>query len=227
MSPWLRRRQVLDRLLAAILGLAAAPAVAALAVLARRESEGPGLVGLTRVGQGGNPFRIWKVRTMVAGGPGGAAGGAPLTGAGDQRITPLGHRIRRWRVDELPQLWNVVRGEMSLLGPRPEAPGYVDPGDARWQAVLRARPGIAGPTQLVVADWEAGLIGTGEGDVYADRVLPVKLAIDRWYVERATPRVDLAVLLALVERFALGRRRTALHAMVEAAVPSAAQARVG
>ena len=205
----------------------AAPVVGLLAVLARRGSAGPGLVGLVRVGQHGEPFRIWKVRTMVATDRGGGAGGAPLTAADDRRITPLGRRIRRWRLDELPQLWNVWCGEMALVGPRPEAPGYVDHDDPRWRAVLRARPGIAGPTQLVVADWEAGLIGTGEGDAYAERVLPVKLAIDQWYVEQARPATDLRVAVSLLQRYALGRTRTALHEVVEAAVPQASQARVG
>jgi lipopolysaccharide/colanic/teichoic acid biosynthesis glycosyltransferase len=222
-SPWLRRRQALDRLVAGLLGLAAAPLIAVLAVLARRGSTGPGLVGLVRVGQGGVPFRIWKVRTMVADAPDGAAGGAPITSAGDPRITGLGRRLRSYRLDELPQLWNVVGGEMSLLGPRPEAPGYVDLDDARWCAVLQARPGIAGPTQLLVADWEAALIGSGPGDAYADRVLPVKLAIDQWYVERATPAVDLAIVSGLVQRFLLGRPPAALLRLVEAAVPQAAQ----
>jgi lipopolysaccharide/colanic/teichoic acid biosynthesis glycosyltransferase len=225
-SPWLRRRQALDRLVAGLLGLVAAPLVVVLAVLARRGSPGPGLVGLVRVGQGGVPFRIWKVRTMVAAAADGAAGGAAITSAGDPRITALGRRLRTCRADELPQLWNVLRGEMSLLGPRPEAPAYVDLDDARWCAVLRARPGIAGPTQLVVGDWEAALIGSGEGDAYADQVLPVKLAIDRWYVERATPAVDVAILSGLVQRFVLGRRPAALDRLVADAVPQAAQVQV-
>ena len=227
MSPWLRRRQALDRVAAAALGLIVSPLVAVLALLARRGSRGPGLVGLPRVGRGGVPFRIWKVRTMVAETADGAAAGAPLTAAADARVTRLGRRIRPARLDELPQLWNVVRGEMALLGPRPEAPSYVSGDDPRWGAVLKARPGIAGPTQLVVADWEARLIGTGEGDAYRERVLPVKLAIDRWYVQQATPRLDLAILTGLVQRLVLGRRRTALHDLVEAAVPEAAEAGAG
>ena len=227
MSPWLRRRQALDRLVAGLLLVPAAPVVAVLGALARRSSPGPGLVGLNRVGQAGRPFRIWKVRTMVAAGAEGGAGGAPITAAGDARITPFGHRLRRCRLDELPQLWNVVRGDMAVIGPRPEAPEYVTDGDGRWDAVLRARPGIAGPTQLVVADWEAAVVGTGGGDAYAEEILPVKLAIDQWYVERVSPRIDLVVLAALVQRLALGRSRTALHGLVEAAVPQATLARLG
>jgi len=163
---------------------------------------------------------------MVASGPAGSAGGPPITAAADARVTPFGRRLRKCRLDELPQLWNVVRGDMAVIGPRPEAPEYVSPDDDRWTAVLRAKPGIAGPTQLVVAEWEAGLVGTGQGDAYAERILPVKLAIDRWYVEQASPRIDLVVLAALFQRLALGRSRTALHGLVEAAVPTAAAARV-
>jgi lipopolysaccharide/colanic/teichoic acid biosynthesis glycosyltransferase len=143
-----------------------------------------------------------------------------LTTSGDHRITPLGHGLRRWRVDELPQLLDVVAGRMALLGPRPETPPFVDLDDPRWQAVLRARPGIAGPTQVIVHGWEANLPAASE-DVYREVLLPVKLAIDEWYVEHASPSLDLRVVAALVQSM-LGWHRTVLHRQVERAVPSAA-----
>lgn len=225
MSPWLRRRQAMDRVAAALLGVAVAPLVGVLAWLVRRESPGPGVLGMPRVGQGGRTFLIRKIRTMRAAGPGGTAGGAPLTAANDRRVTALGGRLRALRLDEVPQLWNVVRGDMALIGPRPEAVEYVDLADADWQAVLAARPGIAGPTQLLVADWEAATVGTGEGDVYAERILPVKLAIDRWYVEHATPAIDALVLVGLVRRvLGLGPARR-LEDAVARAVPASAVSR--
>lgn len=219
MSPWLQRRQAVDRVAAAGMGIVVTPLIAVLALAVRRESPGPGLLGLVRVGQGGRQFRIWKVRTMRAGAPGGAAGGAELTAAGDRRVTPLGARLRRLRVDELPQLWNVVRGDMALLGPRPEAPGYVDAADEAWKAVLAARPGIAGPTQLLVADWEAEVVGTGDGDLYAERILPVKLAVDRWYVEHASPAIDGLVVLGLAKRLVGLHRPGRLEHLVAREVP--------
>jgi lipopolysaccharide/colanic/teichoic acid biosynthesis glycosyltransferase len=108
---------------------------------------------------------------------------------------------------------------MALLGPRPETPPFVDLHDPRWQAVLRARPGIAGPTQVIVHGWEAGLPAASE-DVYREVLLPVKLAIDAWYLEHASPALDLRVVVALGQSM-FGRHRTVLHARVEAAVPSA------
>ena len=107
---------------------------------------------------------------------------------------------------------------MSLIGPRPETPEYVDADDPRWPAVLQAPPGIAGPTQLLVEEWEAeALTGPHAGDVYRDQVLPVKLAVDAWYVANASPRVDAAVVWSLVERFVLHRRITAIHRLAASA----------
>jgi lipopolysaccharide/colanic/teichoic acid biosynthesis glycosyltransferase len=216
--PWLRVRSVLDRLLAALLLVPVAPVVLVLGALVRRQDQGPAFVRLPRVGRGGQPFRIHKLRTMRVVEEG--AAGSSLTAAGDRRITPLGHALRRWRVDELPQLLDVLSGRMSLLGPRPETPPFVDVEDVRWQAVLTVRPGIAGPTQVIVHGWEARLPEASE-DVYREVLLPVKLAIDRWYLEQASPLLDVRVVVALVQSM-LGSGRTVLHARVEAAVPAAA-----
>src|SRR5205807_2305960 len=96
----------------------------------------------------------------------------------------------------------------------PETPEYVDVSDAGWRAVLAARPGIAGPTQLVVHDMEADLAAGPDGPRYED-LLPAKLALDAWYVRKASPMLDALVVVALVERFLLGRRRTAVHRRLE------------
>jgi lipopolysaccharide/colanic/teichoic acid biosynthesis glycosyltransferase len=215
--PWLRVRTLLDRGLAALLLVPTAPVVLVLGLLVRRQDHGPALVRLPRVGRGGVPFRIHKLRTMWVTGP---ASGSSLTAAGDRRITPLGHALRRWRVDELPQLLDVLSGRMSLLGPRPETPPFVDLDDPRWQAVLSVPPGIAGPTQVIVHGWEARLPEASE-DVYREVLLPVKLAIDRWYLEHASPLLDVRVVVALGQSM-LGWHRTVLHGRVEAAVPAAA-----
>jgi lipopolysaccharide/colanic/teichoic acid biosynthesis glycosyltransferase len=216
--PWIRLRAVLDPLLAALLLVPVAPLLLVLGLLVRRQDQGPALVRLPRVGRAGEPFQIHKLRTMQVVEHGSA--GSSLTAAGDRRITPLGHALRRWRVDELPQLLDVLAGRMSLLGPRPETPPFVDVEDPRWQAVLTVRPGIAGPTQVIVHGWEARLPEASE-DVYREVLLPVKLAIDRWYLENASPLLDVRVVVALVQSM-LGSHRTVLHARVEAAVPAAA-----
>jgi lipopolysaccharide/colanic/teichoic acid biosynthesis glycosyltransferase len=169
------------------------------------------------------PIRVWKLRTMRSAHPDGRAGGAGVTRANDERITPIGRRLRHHRLDELPQLWNVVAGSMGLLGPRPEAPDYVAPDDQRWEDVLAVAPGIAGPTQLLVHDWEAeAMSGDDFAHVYRDVILPVKLAIDRWYVRNANPGIDWLIVRSLLRRFVLGRPPSRLRARIEAAVPELA-----
>lgn len=223
-SGWLRvRAGYLDRVSAAVALACTAPVIAMLAGLVWRRDGPPAFVKLERVGAEGVPFAMWKLRSMRSERPGGGADGASITARGDARITPTGLWLRRWRLDELPQLLNVVRGEMALLGPRPETSSHVDIEDPSWRAVLAARPGITGPTQLVVEAWEASALGgeDHEGRYRAD-ILPVKLAIDRWYVECATPTLDLIVLVSMVERFLLGRPETRVQSVVRRAVPSAA-----
>jgi lipopolysaccharide/colanic/teichoic acid biosynthesis glycosyltransferase len=125
-------------------------------------------------------------------------------------------------LDELPQLINVLAGHMALLGPRPETPAYVDLTDERWREVLRARPGLAGPTQVLVADWEMQFVASADhADAYGAVIVPLKLAIDLWYVQKASPWIDLLVVTALAQRFIGPPTRTALYARVAAEVPAA------
>jgi lipopolysaccharide/colanic/teichoic acid biosynthesis glycosyltransferase len=224
MSPWLRLRAPLDRAVAAVLGVVVAPVVALLAWRIRRADPGPGLVTLPRVGRGGNRFGMHKLRTMRADDGRGLASGARITSGVDPRVTPIGRKLRRLRVDELPQLLDVVTGRMALVGPRPETPELVDGADARWAPVLQARPGIAGPTQLLVEAWEAELLrGPDAQTVYRDQVLPVKLAVDAWYVEHANPWIDLLVGASLVQRFVLRARASVIEPVIRRAVPEASR----
>lgn len=221
-SRWLRTRLVLDRLLAAVLVVLTSPIVAVLAVLVRRQDGGAPLIRVPRVGRGGRSFGMWKLRSMRVDTDDGRATGAALTTSDDDRITPIGARMRSLHLDELPQLVNVVRGEMCLLGPRPEAPDYVDMATDGWNQVLAVPPGIAGPTQLVVGDWERTQIDRDEqGDAYRRVVVPVKLAIDSWYVRDSSPGVDLLVLASLVRHVLPGTESPALLRRVGAAVPDA------
>ena len=159
---------------------------------------------------------------MRADGERGTARGPAITTADDNRVTLLGRHMRRWRLDELPQVFNVVTGQMALLGPRPEAPSYVDMDDPRWQRVLAARPGIVGPTQVLVADWETDVVArSGEPDAYRSVVLPLKLAVDLWYLRNASPRVDVMVCATLLRRFAGSVDHTALFNRVITEVPEA------
>ena len=175
-------------LVVAVPGVVVICALAPWIALANRLAgdRGPTFYSARRVGERGRPFNIHKFRTMrPAAGPG-------ITFRGDPRITEVGRFLRRSKLDELPQLFNVLRGDMSVVGPRPEAPDYVDWSSADQRIVLGARPGITGSTQLAYFREEESV---SDDDEYRTVVLPHKLALDRWYVEHATARGDLRIIL--------------------------------
>ncbi len=173
----------------ALLGLA--PLLLALALWIRLDSPGPVFFRQQRVGRHGVPFHIHKFRTMADGAP-----GLPITVGADPRITRAGAWLRRTRLDELPQLWDVLRGRMSLVGPRPEVPRYVAhyPPALRAQ-VLAVRPGITDPASLAHLD-EAALLAaaTDPEREYIERILPAKLQRAANYARHATLATDIALL---------------------------------
>jgi lipopolysaccharide/colanic/teichoic acid biosynthesis glycosyltransferase len=144
--------------LAALALLVAAPLLLSAAMAVTVTSRGPALFRQERVGRGGRPFTLLKLRTMRVG-----HGGPSLTAAGDPRVTAVGRLLRRTKVDELPSLWNVITGDLALVGPRPEVPGYVDAADPLWVAVLSVRPGITDRVTLTLRNEEA-LLAAVEGD---------------------------------------------------------------
>ena len=220
MSTWLSFRLIVDRILGAILAVLTAPLVGVLAVLVRRHDGDSPLITVPRVGVNGQTFGMWKIRSMRVDTADGHASGLALTSTNDQRITPIGARMRSLHLDELPQLYNVALGQMCLLGPRPEAPQFVDLENPVWRQVLTVPPGIAGPTQLIVGDWERSEIDKdNNGDAYQRVVVPVKLAIDRWYLMNASPRLDLLVLTSLIRHVLPGGESKRLKEVVAASVP--------
>ena len=133
---------------------------------------------------------MYKLRTMHDG-----SSGPAVTAAEDDRVTRTGRWLRRTGLDEWPQLVNVLRGEMSLVGPRPEAPRFVDEADARWRRVHTVRPGVTGPTQLHFAAEEERLLrGPGVEAKYVEQILPRKLAMDIAYVDGRSLGRDLRCL---------------------------------
>lgn len=180
-------RRVID-LVVALPGVALVCVLAPWIALANRLTgdAGPVFYRGPRVGEGGRAFQIYKFRTMRE------TPGPDITFRGDARITEVGRLLRRSKLDELPQMCNVLRGEMSVVGPRPESIEYIDWNDPLHRAVLSVRPGITGPSQLAHLHEEDSLAGDVE---YRTVVLPRKLALDRWYVEHATPRRDLKIIL--------------------------------
>jgi len=190
-SSWAAIKRGCDIIVSA-LGLAALLPLGACAAAAVVLDDGrPILYGARRVGRGGAPFTMYKFRTMRRDA---AAHGSAITGARDPRITRVGGVLRVARLDELPQLWNVLRGDMSLVGPRPEDLAFVALYTPEQRIVLTMRPGITGPAQLVFAD-EARLLRPGhEHEDYVNVVLPAKLTIDMEYVANSSPWRDLRVI---------------------------------
>ena len=186
------------------LGLAVASPILAGVVAATRLSgdRGPILHRARRVGEGGRIITVLKIRTMVA-----STDGPRLTGPDDPRVTALGRILRRYRLDELPQLINVVRGEMSLVGPRPEDPAFVDMTNPLHRRVFTAKPGITGLAQLQFHDEAELLIGVDPERHYRDEILPAKLRLDAEYLDRRTTLLDLEILLRTIGAV-LGRPST-------------------
>lgn len=143
-----------------------------------------------RVGRHGRLFRIAKFRSMRE------EAGPAVTAAGDPRVTPLGRFLRRTKLDELPQLWNVLRGDMSLVGPRPEIPRYVEAAARDFRAIARLRPGLTDWASLAYYDEERLLAAAGGAARYAEVILPRKLALARLYQRRRSWALDLRLLAA-------------------------------
>jgi FlaA1/EpsC-like NDP-sugar epimerase/lipopolysaccharide/colanic/teichoic acid biosynthesis glycosyltransferase len=181
----------MDIALAALAGLLLLPVALVIAVAVAMDSSGPVIYGARRVGRGGRVFTMFKFRSMSQGadqvGPG-------VTGAYDVRITRMGARLRRTKLDELPQLVNVLLGQMSLVGPRPESPAFVELWTADEREVLSVRPGITGPAQIAYLDEEESLLVGDPEAAYESEIVHAKLAMDLEYVRRYALRRDVAVL---------------------------------
>jgi lipopolysaccharide/colanic/teichoic acid biosynthesis glycosyltransferase len=172
------------------------PALAALAVLILWNDGPPVLFSQWRVGRRGRLFRIWKFRTMRPGGK-----GSLVTAAGDKRVTRIGSILRRFKLDELPQLFNVLKGDMSLVGPRPEVPECVQLEAPIWQAVLQVRPGVTDLATLMYRDEEEQLGASSNPEAtYRETVLPAKLVLNLLYLRSKSFWRDLQ-LLYLTVRF--------------------------
>lgn len=202
---WGAGMRVID-VLASLLGLIVlSPVLAAVAIAVKLSSPGPVLYRAKRVGRYGKIFTMYKFRTMWVG----ADAGARITaGDEDERITPVGRKLRALKLDELPQLLNVLAGQMALVGPRPEDPSFLPYYSTEEWAVLSVRPGLTGPVQLnyrELADlhWRAGEDPT---KVYLEHVLHQRLAQDLEYVRTRTMAGDLR-LIGQTLAMLVGRRR--------------------
>ena len=185
-------KRLMDILASATLLVLLCPIMVGLALWIRWKDGAPVLFRQERIGRNGVPFDILKFRTMRLQ----QAGDLAVTsGDGDERITSTGKRMRSRRMDEFPQLWNVLKGDMSFVGPRPEVPSYVDVQSETWKSVLSVRPGITGPDALAFRNEGELLSQVQDADQhYRDTLLPQKLAIQVDYVANRTLASDLAIL---------------------------------
>jgi lipopolysaccharide/colanic/teichoic acid biosynthesis glycosyltransferase len=190
----------------AVVGLCVlAPLLLVVWAAVRVSSPGPGFFRQNRVGRLGRPFRIWKFRTMAAGAD---RTGALVSGPGDTRVTRLGRFLRPTRIDELPQLINILRGEMSLVGPRPEVERYLQYYSESERAVLAARPGVLGPGALLFVERQASELDVVDDPEqhYIRHHLHPKLALDLAYLSDRGLVTDLRLALQAVELL-VGRGR--------------------
>jgi len=171
--------------------LVMAPVLAGVALAVAITSRGPIIFRQWRMGKDGRPFEILKFRSMRQ-----ANAGPAVTAKGDPRVTRIGGVLRKTKLDELPVLWNVVRGDMSLVGPRPEALRYVDLSSKVWQDVLRVRPGITDPVTLRLRNEEEllGAVTTNPEAFYREHLLPYKLSASSQYIADRTWTRDVSVL---------------------------------
>ena len=182
-----RVSRALDVVLAAGLLAVASPLLAVAAIAIRLESRGPVFYRQLRVGRDGEPFELWKLRTMVPGAESMGAGIYVIDG--DPRITRVGRLLRRFSLDELPNLVNVLRGEMAIVGPRPTVQEQVDRYTERQRRRLEVKPGITGWAQIngrTSLPW------------------PERIELDVWYVEHRSLRLDLRILARTARMLATG-----------------------
>lgn len=194
----MKLKYVFDRV-AAFCGLLVIwPVLLIVALLIKLKMPGPVIFKQVRVGLNGRMFTMYKFRTMTVN-----HNGSTVSVSGESRITPLGAKLRKYKLDELPELWNVLVGDMSFVGPRPDVPGYADQlkGDAR--EVLRLRPGITGPASLKYRDEEELLATVPDPQKYNDEVIfPDKVNINRYYLHNYSFIKDIQMIFCTV----LGKR---------------------
>ncbi len=196
-------KRLLDLFLALLGLLVCWPLFVVAAVLIKLDSPGPFIFKQERIGRGFRPFFIYKFRTMVSDAP--QKGGA-LTAGGDPRITRVGRILRQTKLDELPQLINVLQGDMSLVGPRPEVRKYVELFQQNYQIILTVRPGITDLASIKYRDESAVLAAAENPEAeYIQRILPDKLRLAEEYVQRASLALDLRLIFQTLLKLLPGK----------------------
>src|SRR5690348_5388100 len=197
-----RLKRIFDIICAAFGLLVLSPVCSVIAVLVKLSDGGPIFFKQTRIGQFGKPFPIWKFRSMVVNAD---RLGAAVTVEGDPRITWIGRWLRKTKLDELPQLWNVLTGDMSFVGPRPEVPRYVERYTPDQRGILQYKPGITDLASLLFRNEEELLRGTGDLESFYERYcLPKKIQLNREYAQQASLLRDIWIILQTLFPYWLG-----------------------
>lgn len=204
------KRDLFERTAAGLALIGAIPVLAVCALAVLLEDWGPVIFRQPRIGKNGRSFLLLKLRSMKP-----MSTGGKITARSDTRITAVGRRLREYKIDELPQLWNIVRGEMSLVGPRPEVAEYVDLLDPRWQTVLSVKPGLADLASLVFRHEERLLAEQMDAEkYYRNRLLPRKLDLSVHYIGTRSLTSDIR-LIALTLRYILLRDQLDRNAIAQ------------
>lgn len=188
-------KYIFDRVVSLVGLLLIWPLLLVLVLMIRRSMPGaPAIFKQQRVGKDGRLFTMYKFRTMVP-----HHGGSSVSVAGENRITPLGEKLRRYKLDELPELWNILIGDMSFVGPRPDVPGYADCLEGEDREILNLRPGITGPASLKYRNEEELLAKVEDPIAYNDEVIyPDKVRLNRYYYHHYSFVMDIRMIFATV-----------------------------
>lgn len=188
-------KNIFDRIVSFFGLLVLWPVLLTVAVLIRvKMPGGPVIFKQKRVGQNGKLFTMYKFRSMTVG-----HGGSSVSVAGESRITPLGAKLRKYKLDELPELWNVLIGDMSFVGPRPDVPGYADKLKGEARAILKLKPGITGPASLKYRNEEEILAQQPDPIKYNDEVIyPDKVKINLEYLRHWSFLKDIKLIIKTV-----------------------------
>jgi lipopolysaccharide/colanic/teichoic acid biosynthesis glycosyltransferase len=187
--PWSHAKRVADALAAFIALVLLTPLFLLIMLAIKADSRGPVFFRVRRVGYRGRPLLMLKFRKMHH-----DAAGGPLTASQDPRLTRVGRVLTRCRLDELPQLWHVLRGEMSIVGPRPEDPAFVALHPEEYEQILAVRPGITGLSQIAYKEESEIVDGSRPVEDYLARIMPQKLIMDTLYATIHSLRIDLSVV---------------------------------
>lgn len=189
-------KYIFDRVTALIGLLFLWPVLLIVAILIKCRMPGPVFFVQQRVGKDGKLFHCHKFRSMTVG-----HNGSSVSVAGEARITPLGAKLRRYKLDELPELWDVLIGHMSFVGPRPDVPGYADKLQGEDRIILTLRPGITGPATLKYRNEEELLATVENPQQYNDEVIyPDKVRINRYYAEHYSFLKDIQMIFCTILR---------------------------